>query len=378
MKLYPLTAFPKGICVSPRLFSGTLQLSPMKRPAGVSRPSSSAFTAWSASFTGLLMGRDAWILHSTSLNAQDAPLPFRLPPFPPPSGRHGRRSSSSCVAAWQIATIIGLLRLRNWARYSVLVLGRPATLFGLFCTLRLIFSARPPARASWPRRPTWQSSTPGRSPPHLMQVGLPGPGTFLHSPVTAIGIWWLVYFNRARSSSTSCPRATRATRTPYSTAAAWPHIRRTGVPGSPSTAAGRALHPRPWPILTIAVLLRDRRACPVSGAVLDSPSRALHGHAALLTLESSHADLLPCRLAVWASARRGAWCAWTTAHAWALYALYSLSYALLNFVGDAADPVRPGARYQAYQPPVAAQLDAPAGHALRRTSSTSRQRRSSC
>jgi hypothetical protein len=86
------------------------------------------------------------------------------------------------LAAWTTLTVIGILRLRSWARYSILILGGGITFFSLFagvCTLLM---------GSKHLSPTAQ-----RRPAHPLHR------LFLHycllRSAAAVGVWWLVYFN---------------------------------------------------------------------------------------------------------------------------------------------------------------------------------------
>ena len=94
------------------------------------------------------------------------------------------------LACWAITTIVGLLRLRNWARISILVIGGGLVFFGGFSIFGLI--------ATW----LIQSKLP--PPPHLSHsiqlATFTVMGTF-YAFIAAIGVWWLVYFNRATTRS---------------------------------------------------------------------------------------------------------------------------------------------------------------------------------
>jgi hypothetical protein len=89
------------------------------------------------------------------------------------------------VAVWAVITLVGLLRLRNWARYSILVLGGLLAGLGLISILGILVlpTANPAA-------------TPG--------LPLPSPGlmqamraviALFYAGIAAVGAWWLVYFN---------------------------------------------------------------------------------------------------------------------------------------------------------------------------------------
>ena len=88
------------------------------------------------------------------------------------------------VAAWGVSTIVGLVRLKSWARYSILVIGGLLTLFGI--TSAAFLALLPKIMAV--------SSPQAELPPHLMQGMLLFLGLF-YTGMAAVGIWWLVYFN---------------------------------------------------------------------------------------------------------------------------------------------------------------------------------------
>jgi hypothetical protein len=89
------------------------------------------------------------------------------------------------LAVWAILTVIGILRLRQWARYSILVIGGGLAGIGILLALGTVFSR------------TLFSTMPHRGPapdPHIMAAVF----AFviaLYILIAIIGIWWLVYFN---------------------------------------------------------------------------------------------------------------------------------------------------------------------------------------
>jgi hypothetical protein len=90
------------------------------------------------------------------------------------------------LAVWAITTAIGLLRLRNWARISVLIIGGGMAFLGGLSAFGLII--------------TWiiQSRLP--PPPHLshnIQMATFSIMSAFYIFILAIGVWWLVYFTRA-------------------------------------------------------------------------------------------------------------------------------------------------------------------------------------
>ncbi|SFS11582.1 hypothetical protein SAMN05421771_1989 [Granulicella pectinivorans] len=135
----------------------------------------------------------------------------------------------SALTTWSILTIVGLGRLRSWARYSILVLGGLLALLGaLFCAGTLI------VRALAPTLP----HPPGQT-PEAMAVNsyiLLGSGIF-YALVAAVGVWWLVYFNL---------RATRALFTPQP-------LFDSAYPPPPPLPPG-PLEGIPTPILALSIL----------------------------------------------------------------------------------------------------------------------------
>lgn len=94
------------------------------------------------------------------------------------------------LAAWGIATVVGLLRMRSWARISIMVIG------GLLAALSLMSALSSMAM------PTLMKSTPMPpnahiDPEHLRMVFMVVAIFWLI--VAAIGIWWLVYFALRRT-----------------------------------------------------------------------------------------------------------------------------------------------------------------------------------
>jgi hypothetical protein len=86
------------------------------------------------------------------------------------------------AAAWGIATSIGLLRLRNWARLSIIVFSVLLIIMSGFSGLMLV---------SAPAFPN-----PNGANPSVMTAMRVVMGVFWLGQL-AIGIWWLVFFNRA-------------------------------------------------------------------------------------------------------------------------------------------------------------------------------------
>jgi len=86
-------------------------------------------------------------------------------------------------AAWGIVTSVGLLRLRNWARISTIVFSVLLIIFGAFGILTsMVFFLKPPPGN-------------GLDPKAALFIGVAM--AVLALVQIGIGIWWMVYFNRA-------------------------------------------------------------------------------------------------------------------------------------------------------------------------------------
>jgi hypothetical protein len=88
------------------------------------------------------------------------------------------------LTVWAILTVIGILRLRSWGRYSILIIGGGLSVLGLLAALftllgRTMFSAQP-------TRPPLD--------PHMMSAVFLLLTVF-YLFIAAVGVWWLVYFN---------------------------------------------------------------------------------------------------------------------------------------------------------------------------------------
>ena len=129
----------------------------------------------------------------------------------------------ACLAAWGISTGVGLLRLRAWARASILV-------FSAFLALTALAAIPVPFIIS--RLPEFQ-----HGPPEARFVGMTIVAV-IFGLMAGLGIWWLVLFNLK------------------SVRAQFDETRATGVYAEgPHTAQARAIRPRrPLSITIIAVL----------------------------------------------------------------------------------------------------------------------------
>jgi hypothetical protein len=96
------------------------------------------------------------------------------------------------LAVWGIATTVGLLKLRRWARYSILVIGGLLAFFGFFsCIFSLFLLKIPlptPANVDAAQAQTTQAMT------RIVFLGI----AFFYGFICAVGVWWLVYFNRKK------------------------------------------------------------------------------------------------------------------------------------------------------------------------------------
>ncbi|HZL25549.1 MAG TPA: hypothetical protein VFC39_03365 [Acidobacteriaceae bacterium] len=87
------------------------------------------------------------------------------------------------LAAWAIATLVGLVKMRNWARYSVIVIGVGLALMGVVGAIGM-FAAR-----------TMMDSVPmppGQNPAILRVVMVVA--ALFSLLIAAVGIWWIIYF----------------------------------------------------------------------------------------------------------------------------------------------------------------------------------------
>jgi hypothetical protein len=96
------------------------------------------------------------------------------------------------LAAWAIATAVGLFRLRRWARYSVLVIGGLVAVFSFVQLLVMLLMMLVPL----PVPPTVDASQ-IQTVQAITKVVF-GVMAFVHAIVCAVGVSWLVYFNRQK------------------------------------------------------------------------------------------------------------------------------------------------------------------------------------
>jgi hypothetical protein len=90
----------------------------------------------------------------------------------------------AALAVWAILTVIGILRLRPWARYSILIIGGGFFVLGLFGAFGSILSRT--------MVPTLAAQNPAADPRIMFAVFLFM--AIFELLVSAIGLWWLIYF----------------------------------------------------------------------------------------------------------------------------------------------------------------------------------------
>jgi hypothetical protein len=148
-------------------------------------------------------------------------------PFPPsmmPALMFGMSVFAAAFAVWFILTLIGLVRLRSWARYSILVI---AGLMAAFGGMSMVTSfAMPFLMPAMPAAGNQPAADPG-----MMRIIFFVTGAF-YGVVTALGVALLVYYNLAKT------RALFLLSAPVSV-------------GPPNTSTGR---PRPTAITVISWL----------------------------------------------------------------------------------------------------------------------------
>src|SRR5712692_6032921 len=89
------------------------------------------------------------------------------------------------IGAWTIASAIGLLRLKNWARISTLILGGLLAGFAFFGLLGAVMITVMPMPAP-----------PGKEVPHSFMAAVGAIMAAWCLIQMAVGIWWLVLLNR--------------------------------------------------------------------------------------------------------------------------------------------------------------------------------------
>jgi len=114
-------------------------------------------------------------------------------PFPPsmmPVLMFGMSVLFAAIAVWFVLTLIGLVRLRSWARYSLLVIAGLMAGFGGI--LMLTSFAMPFLMPNLPTAPGQPAADPGMMHMIFFVTGA------VYGIVTALGVALLVYFNLAK------------------------------------------------------------------------------------------------------------------------------------------------------------------------------------
>lgn len=91
----------------------------------------------------------------------------------------------AALAIWATLTIIGILRLRSWARYSILTIGGGLATLGLFAGIGTLVGRT--------MLPTLSAQQPNADPRIFSVVFFVM--TIFYLLITAVGVWWLIYFN---------------------------------------------------------------------------------------------------------------------------------------------------------------------------------------
>jgi hypothetical protein len=118
-------------------------------------------------------------------SAPAAPAPLWMPDF-----MYGMAIFFLLLAGWGIATAIGIIRLRRWARYSILIIGGGMAFLGLTSMSGILLFLAVPLPT-----PRGLDAAQAHSMQMVARFGL-FMGALAYAAVLAIGIWWLVYFNR--------------------------------------------------------------------------------------------------------------------------------------------------------------------------------------
>jgi hypothetical protein len=101
----------------------------------------------------------------------------------------------AALAVWVILTVIGILRLRSWARYSILIIGGGLAGIGVFGAFAMLVSRE--------TLPTIQAQQPTAD-PRILTIAF-AVMIAMALLVAAVGVWWLIYFTRRPSATCSNP-----------------------------------------------------------------------------------------------------------------------------------------------------------------------------
>jgi hypothetical protein len=91
----------------------------------------------------------------------------------------------AALAVWAMLTVIGMVRLRSWARYSILIIGGGLAVISVFLVFGTLLGRS--------LLPSVQAQQPAVDPHILSAVLLVMTAFYLL--VAGVGIWWLIYFN---------------------------------------------------------------------------------------------------------------------------------------------------------------------------------------
>jgi hypothetical protein len=147
---------------------------------------------------GMAVGGAVLPMQAAAHSLPGAPAP---PPIPPWMHLflYGICVFFLALAAWGIATAVGLFRLRRWARYSILVIGGGLALIGLVSALSTglltLVSFPVPSTVDASQSQTVQS----------MAKIVFGAITFFYLVICAVGVSWLIYFNRKKVREVFAP-----------------------------------------------------------------------------------------------------------------------------------------------------------------------------
>jgi len=89
----------------------------------------------------------------------------------------------AALAAWAIATLVGLIRMRTWARISVMIIGGGLVVIGIGGALLMLVVQSAMGSMQMP---------PGQDPAILHVVMIVGAIAWL--AISGLGVWWVIYF----------------------------------------------------------------------------------------------------------------------------------------------------------------------------------------
>ena len=171
----------------------------MKRPTGVFFAAIvlllisllQVFAAFSMALAGIVLPMEA---HAGVPTA--APIPDWMPIF-----MYALCAFFLALAAWGITTTVGLFRLRPWARYSILVIGSGLALIGLVSALATGLLVLVPMPL-----PSTVDASQVQSTQAMTKV-IFAVVAFLYAILCAVGVSWLIYFNRKKVREVFTPES---------------------------------------------------------------------------------------------------------------------------------------------------------------------------